>query len=102
MKKGIGHRMKVFMSKRMIACDEATYLISYKYDNRLGFRKWWSLKMHLLSCHFCRKYAHQIGQLQAAVEQYRHSTDHDSRRYHLSKEAYSKMEQAVNSQLDVK
>ena len=63
MMKKMGNRMMVFMSKRMIACDEASFLISYKHDNRLGFKKWWQLKMHLLSCHLCRKYAHQIEQL---------------------------------------
>ena len=51
------------MSRRMIACDEASFLISYQQDNRLGFKRWMQLKMHLLTCHLCRKYASQINEL---------------------------------------
>ena len=79
--------MMVFMSKRMIACDEASFLISYKQDAQLGFKKWWQLKMHLLTCHLCRKYAHQIEQLNHSVEQYRHSCSNGTCSHHLSEEA---------------
>ena len=64
-------RMMVFMSKRMIACDEASFLISGSRDHRLGFKKWWKLKVHLLTCHICRKYARQIAQLHSLLDRYR-------------------------------
>ena len=46
--KKMGYKIMVFMSKRMIACDEASFLISYRHDQKLGIKRWWQLKMHLL------------------------------------------------------
>ena len=98
----MGYKMMVFMSKRMIACDEASFLVSYKHDNRLGFRRWWQLKMHLITCHLCRKYARQIEELEHAVEKYRAVTSHEPCLHHLSEEVCSKMKLAVESELNAK
>jgi len=92
----------VFMSKFMIACDEASFLISYKQDNRLGFAKWMRLKMHLLSCHLCRKYALQIKQLDSTVSEYRESAHHEPCHHHLSGKACDKMKQAVEEGVNAK
>ena len=102
MGKSIGHNMMVFMSKRMIACDEASFLISYRQDNRLGLRQWWQLKVHLLTCHLCRKYAIQINQLSHTMEGYRESSQHESCSHHLSADACDKMQHAVDKELNVK
>lgn len=98
----MGHRIMAFMSKRMIACDEASFLVSYKNDHRLGLKKWWKLKMHLLSCHLCRKYAHQIDQLINAVDQYRESCNEESCSHHLSDDASARMQHALQSELNAK
>lgn len=98
--KKMGYRVMVFITRWMIACDEASFLISYKSDNRIGLRKWWQLKMHLLTCHLCRKYARQIKQLNVAVDNYRIASGGESCRHHLSKEACSKIDQAVKSGLN--
>ena len=95
-------KMMVFMSKRMIACDEAGFLISYHQDNPLGFYRWMQLKMHLLSCHICRKYVSQIRQLDRKVAEYRISSSKEPCPHHLSEEACLKMQHAVNKELDVK
>ena len=100
--KQIKHKMMVFMSKRMIACDEAGFLISYRHDNRLGFRRWWQMKMHLLTCHLCRKYAHQIGQLNQAVDQFRESCSNGTCEHHLTEEAGLKMKHVLTRELNAK
>lgn len=92
----------VFMSKHMIACDEASFLVSYKIDHRLGLKKWWQLKMHLLTCHLCRKYAIQIGELNRSLDQYRESCTHDTCSHHLSDKASSKMQQALHREFHAK
>ena len=102
MAKGPGYRMMVYMSKRMIACDEASFLISLREDHRLGFRRWWQLKMHLLTCHLCRKYAHQIGQLNRSLEVYRDQCSHESCEHHLSPEADSRISKVVTRELNAK
>jgi hypothetical protein len=100
MAKKIGYKIMVFMSKRMLACDEASFLISYKQDQKLGFKRWWQLKMHLLSCHLCRKYSQQIEQLDLSVYQYRESCSHDPSTHHLSDSANAKIQHAVSSELN--
>lgn len=92
----------VFLSKHMIACDEASFLISYKKDHRLGLAKWIRLKMHLLSCHLCRKYALQIDQLESTLAKYRVSAHSDTCHHHLSHESCDKMQHAVDEGLNGK
>ena len=100
MKKGLGYKMMVFMSKRMMACDEASFLLSYRQDNRLGFIKWWQLKMHLLSCHLCRKYAIQIEELTDTMEGYRAVSHSECCAHHLSSEANDRMQHVVSKELN--
>ena len=94
--------MMVYMSKRMIACDEAGYLISMREEHKLGFRAWWQLKIHLLTCHLCRKYARQIGELQQTMEKYREACSQESCSHHLSTEAGARMEKELGRELNAK
>jgi hypothetical protein len=94
--------MKVFMSKYMIACDEASYLISYRSDHKLGFFRWWHLKLHLLSCHLCRKYARHILQLNQSMVVYRDQCSHESCGHQLTPEASSRISKAVKQELNAK
>ena len=93
--------MMVFMSKRMIACDEASYLISLREDQHLGFRQRWQLKIHLLTCHFCRKYARQIGEMKHALERYRKGCTSDSCAHHLPAEAEARISAAISGEQNV-
>ena len=102
MAKGLVHRMMVLMSKRMIACDEASFLISLREDCHLGIRRRMQLKMHLLSCHLCRKYARQIGELNHSMKLYREGCNTESCSHHLSAEAESHMEEVVSRELNAK
>lgn len=94
------NRVMIFMSKRMIACDEATFLISYSKDNKLGMMKWMSLKMHLLSCHLCRKYARQIEELDKTLSEYRVKAQTEPLHHHLTEECCGKMKQALEEGLN--
>ena len=90
-------KMMVFMSKRMIACDEASFLISYSSDHRLGLLRWWQLNFHLLTCHLCRKYARQIAELNHSLE-----CSHGSCAHHLSPEAGQRIGEAFRQELNAK
>lgn len=96
------NRLIVFMSKRMIACDEASFLISVREDRRLGFRRWWQLKMHLLSCHLCRKYARQVGELRYTMDVYRDGCSNENCAHHLSPEAGSRIGEELSRELKAK
>jgi hypothetical protein len=95
-------RFMVFMSKRMIACDEASYLISFREDQRLGFRRWVQLRMHLLGCHLCRKYAKQIGELTRSMAVYRDGCSHNGCVHRLSPEAGSRIGEELQRELKAK
>jgi len=71
--KQLKHRMMSGMSRRMISCEQATYLLSLKQEQSLGFRQWMQLKIHLMSCYLCRRYALQVQDLQEIMESYSHS-----------------------------
>ena len=96
------NRLMVYMSKRMIACDEASFHISFREDHRLGFLRWWQLNMHLLTCHLCRKYAKQIDELRHSMEVYRKGCSHESCSHHLSPEAGSRIGEELKRELKAK
>jgi hypothetical protein len=100
MANGPVYRMKVFMSKHMIACDEASFLISFREDEKLNFWKWWKLKMHLLSCHICRKYSRQIGEMSHSMKLYREGCSQEPCSHHLSPEAGSLIDKELNRELN--
>ena len=102
MAKGMVHSMMVFMSKRMIACDEASFLISLREDRKLDFKRWVQLKMHLISCNICRKYAKQIGELAHTMERYREACTDESCTHHLSPDAGSRIDKELASKLNAK
>lgn len=102
MEMNLGHRMKVFMSRQMIACDEAGYLISKSHDTKLTFREKINLRIHLLSCHICRKYETQIRQLSRIVHIYRHDCADDNCSHHLHQEKKAAMQQTLLDELEKK
>ncbi len=91
--------MMAYISKWMLACDEAGYLISYREEHRLGLVRWWRLQMHLLSCHLCRKYARQIKQLSHSLEQYREQCSHDSCSHSMTEEASARIHREIDNHL---
>ena len=44
------------MMKMMITCEQASFLIDKEQYTPLSFREKMDLKMHLLTCKFCRLY----------------------------------------------
>ena len=102
MTKGFGHRMIVYIIRCMIACDEASFLVSLREERKLSLREWWQLNMHLLSCHLCRKYARQIGEMQQTMEKYREACDPESCSHKLSHEAGNRMIKELDRGLNAK
>jgi len=78
----------------MITCKQATQLISDKLDQNLNLWQRLNLKIHLLLCHYCRKYARQIGFLHSAstqLDQHIESNDQHA----LSPESKQKLKTAI-------
>jgi len=96
------HKILVFMSRRMIACDKASFLISYRLDHRLGAYPWMQLKMHLLTCHLCRKYASQIEELNTALDQYREGCSSEACHHHLPNDSREEIQEQISRELNAK
>ena len=46
-------RMENMMTKLMLSCKDATYLISLKSFRKLKFSEALKLRMHLMACVYC-------------------------------------------------
>lgn len=93
------HNMMVFMSKRMLPCDEASFLMSKSYEEKLTFKQKFRLKTHLMSCYLCRRYEKQLAQLNEVVIEYKGSCDHETCQHSMSDEVKKNMSQHVNKEL---
>ena len=64
----------------MLNCREATRLISQSMDTKLSWPRRLSIRVHLLYCVWCRRYARQLEFLRKATKHMPPtSTDPDSR-----------------------
>ena len=53
--------------KLMLSCKEASVLVSLSCERRLTWRETMALKMHLLMCQACTRFARQITFLRSAA-----------------------------------
>lgn len=51
-----------------LRCDHATHLISDSFQRDLTRVEWWALRLHQLSCRYCRRFARQIRRLEEAAQ----------------------------------
>jgi len=70
----------------MLTCREVTRLVSQSMDARLAWHQRLGLRIHLLYCVWCRRYAAQIQFLRKAASQLANEKD-DSCPVKLSEEA---------------
>ena len=91
--------LMALLSRYMMSCDEASFLISRSQEERLTLKNRVRLKMHTLTCHLCRKYEQQIRQLSRMMKQYRHTCEHDSCMHRLPGDRKKQINQDVNRTL---
>ena len=54
-----------------ISCKDATRLISQKIDDPLPFGRALRLRLHLMWCHACQRFEHQVKFLHEVMRKYR-------------------------------
>lgn len=94
------HKMMVYMSKRMLPCDEASFLMSKKYEEKITIKERFRLRMHLFSCILCRRYEKQLRQLNKAMTDFKYSCEDNECQHHMPAEAKIKIAQCVNNELN--
>ena len=56
MEKSLKNKMQNVMMKMMASCEDASFLIDKSAYTKLSCSEKMSMKLHLLSCKFCRAY----------------------------------------------
>jgi len=74
----------------MLNCRQVTRLVSQSMDTKLRWYQWLGMRIHLLYCVWCRRYASQIRFLHKACDQLAPETQ-ASPSHTLSSEAKEKM-----------
>ena len=86
------------MSKVMLDCDHATYLLTQSEYEKLHCVKRVQLKMHLASCKLCRAFAKQskiiTGQLDSLKE-----IDEDNLSLHLSNQQKEELQETIETNI---
>lgn len=85
--------MSHITSKLMLSCQEATSLIAIKSFRRLRLSEALSLRMHLLSCVYCRRFKRQNKIIDQGIRDVLHPEHEHLHR--LSKEKKEKLREMV-------
>lgn len=93
------HNMMVFMSKRMLSCEEAGFLISRSCEDKLTIKEKFRLRMHLFTCYLCRRYEKQLAQLNKVVQDYKKGCEDPGCQHHLEGEAKVRISRHVDKEL---
>jgi hypothetical protein len=94
--------LMAYMYRKMISCEETAFLVSYRQDKKLTMKQTFQLRMHLFTCHLCRKYASQIKQLQRALDHHRERSSMEPCMHHLTEEECAHMQHAIEEELNAK
>ncbi|MEQ1600569.1 MAG: zf-HC2 domain-containing protein [Methylophilaceae bacterium] len=80
----------------MLNCKQASELASQAMDTALPFGKRLSLKLHLMMCHGCSNFTHQMAFLRKAAKHWDDSGHAES--LHLSNEARKRIQEALKAE----
>lgn len=62
--------MEKLMSRMLLSCKEATYLVEKEMESSLTFMEKFRLSIHLKLCKVCSVYQHQSKTINKAVEKW--------------------------------
>lgn len=80
----------------MLNCKQASELVSQSLDRPLILKERWSVRFHLLICAACKRFAHQLMLMQAAILKLRSDTEQNEQ-LRLSLQARERMSKVLES-----
>ncbi len=80
----------------MLTCKEVSALVSNSLDRRLSWRERLGVRLHLLICKACRRFADQMRFLQTAARQFRHHQPTQVASMQLSDAARRRIREALD------
>ena len=72
-------------------------IITASLDNKLSWREWISMKIHLISCDPCVNFLKQIRFIRSVLGHSDEKLGREDASIHLSHEARTRMKEALNS-----
>ena len=79
----------------MLSCKQVTRLVSLSYEKRLSWPERVGVRMHLLMCRFCRRFAQQMRFLHAACYSFQQALQENDTIY-LSQAARLRIHHALS------
>lgn len=93
-------KMTAMMGKMMISCDKAAFLTSKAQEGRLSIFEKIELRVHILSCKYCKRYKQEIELLNRHVKQQNEKILQGQNGYHLSQVDKEKLKQVILSKMN--
>ncbi len=97
----LGSMMGKGMTYLMLNCDKATYLLSKQEVEKLKCTERMKLRVHLMSCIYCRKFAEQSKYITQQLQNFS-KVNPENLQLKLSEIQKSNLKQAVEKQLSAK
>ena len=82
----------------MINCQESTYLISKKQEDKLLLAEQFKLSLHLMFCKYCNRFAKQTKMITKSIKQMNLKMKEQSVNITLTEEQKKRIRDAVNKQ----
>ena len=86
------------MSKMMLSCESAGVLICKQQHEKLNFGERINLRMHLLGCKLCRRFAIDIEQVQSGIDHYKECSTDNCLDHHLDDNQKKSIQQELENQ----
>ena len=83
----------------MLTCREATHLASDALDHPLPWTQRFQMRLHMLVCSACRRFAKQLAWMQRAGVEYATRPDHVAADASLSPDAEERIRAALDKEL---
>lgn len=82
----------------MINCQESTFLISKKQEDKLLLSEQLKLSLHLMFCKYCNRFSKQTAWVTKSIKQMNKKMKKQSVNITLTKEQKKRIRDAVNKQ----
>jgi hypothetical protein len=90
-------KFNLWVWRNLPKCQEMVKIITASIDDKLSWREWVLMKVHLLSCDPCINFLKQIKFIRTALSYSDERLGQDDKSVKLSNEARARMKEALES-----
>lgn len=90
-------RFNLFIWRKLPACKEMVKIITASMDEKLSWREWILLKIHLLSCDPCVNFIKQLRFISSALRRSEDRVGQEDESVKLSDDARQRLKEALEN-----